>query len=299
MTEVKYNECSIEKMVPMIMGITTIGTIIIVSYLLFHYIFLSQSSSLVSTRHITGRELRNMFGVYILTLEDVVSDLGFIVTTFTVWQGQDPREKYQRVLVIGIPSTIVLVACQFYLAISVYVGLVHKLPGCDVPLIEDLRANDAMRGRDGFLLFPPLLLLETEVIKHLPWGNSIPINASVADGFPRRYFARVAFMPVLFEDYPQILLQSVFVVVIEGSNGCAIIGEIASLTVSISDLIVKSAFPLMMKARTSETPGIELPLSIYCLFFHKNLVHVRTFSFHFKWLSWKSIHYLVVVTRPI
>ena len=58
-------------------------------------------------------------------------------------------------------------------------------------------------------------------------------------------------MAVLFKDFPQIELQNVFVVVIEGSDGWAITGAIASLTLSVSNLIVTAAFPLMMKARTS------------------------------------------------
>ena len=235
----------------MMVGIATIAAIIIVSYLLFRYIFLSQSSSLASTRHATGRDLRNMFGVHVLALADVLSDVGLVVTTFIVWQGQDPGEKDVRVFVIGILSTIVLVGCQLYMAISVYVGLVRKFQGCDVPLINHLRASDAMRPRDWLLLFPGLLVLEKEVIKHLPWGQSILTNAISADGFPHRYFVRVAFMAVLFEDFPQIVLQSVFVVVIEGSDGWAITGAIASLTLSVSDLIVKIAFPLMMEARAS------------------------------------------------
>ena len=36
-----------------------------------------------------------------------------------MWQGQDPEEKDQRVLIIGILSTIVLVVCQLQVAISV------------------------------------------------------------------------------------------------------------------------------------------------------------------------------------
>ena len=68
-------------------------------------------------------------------------------------------------------------------------------------------------------------------------------------------------MAVLFEDFPQIVLQSVFVVVIEGSDGWAITGAIASLTLSVSDLIVKTAFPLLIRARISYNPVIELPLS--------------------------------------
>ena len=261
LTALEYNECSVEKLVPTMVGISTICTIIIVSYLLFHYLFLSQSSSLANAQHIAERELRNMFGVHILALADVVSDFGFIITTFIVWQGQDPGKKDVRVLVIGILSTIVLVGCQLYVTISVCVGLVHKLPGCNLPLIENLRANDAMRRRDWLLLFPGLLVLETEVIKHLPWGRSIPTDDARADGFPHRYFARVASMAVLLEDFPQIVSQTIFIVVIEGSDGWAITGAIASLTLSVSDLIVKTAFPLLMKARTSYNPIIELPLS--------------------------------------
>ena len=99
------------------------------------------------------------------------------------------------------------------------------------------------------------------MIKHLPWDWSILTNDAVADGFPHRYFARVTFMAVLFEDFPQIVLQSIFVVVIEGSDGWETTGAIASLTLSVSDLIVKTAFPLLIRARIPYNPAIELRLS--------------------------------------
>lgn len=99
------------------------------------------------------------------------------------------------------------------------------------------------------------------MIKHLPWGRSIPTNDAIADGFPHKYFARVAFVAVLLEDFPQIVLQSLFVVVIDGSDGWAITGAIASLTLSVRDLIVKTAFPLLINARTSYNPTIDFLFS--------------------------------------
>ena len=164
-----------------------------------------------------------------------------------MWQGQDLEEKYQRLLAIGIPSTTVLVGCQIYVAISICVVLVHKIQSCDVPLIENWRA---MRRRDMLLLFPGLLVLEIEVIQHLPWDQSISTNATVADGFPHRYFARAAFMAVFFGEFPRILLQNIFIGVIKGSDRWEMMGAIASVTLSVSDLTMENSFiPLVMKAR--------------------------------------------------
>ena len=161
MTALKYDKYSVEKLVPMMVDISNIATIIIVSYSLCSYIFFSQISSPTSSKSITRMDLRNIFGAHILSIADVVSDMGFIVTTCILWQGQDSGEKDQRVLVIGILSSIVVVGCQIFLTISLYVGLVHKFPGCSLPLIEILRGDDAMRRRDWLLLFPRFLVLET------------------------------------------------------------------------------------------------------------------------------------------
>ena len=85
------------------------------------------------------------------------------------------------------------------------------------------------------------------MIKHLPWDSSISLDNDVADGFPHKCFPRVAFVAVLLEDLPQIVLQTVFIVVVEGGDGWAITGAIASLTLSITDVMVKIAFPLCIK----------------------------------------------------
>ena len=243
---VKY-ECYVEKILPTFVGLATIVVIITMSFLLLRYIFLSQNPNSVHQRPMTKRDLRNMFGVHVLALADVLSDAGFIVSTFIMWQGQCPREKDARLLAIGILSTVVLVGSQLYVAIAVYVALGRKMTGQTTPLFQSLRIGQAMRKRDWFLLFPGLLVLETEVIKHLPWDSSISLDDDVADGFPHEYFARVAFVAVLLEDPPQIVLQTIFIVLIEGSDGWAITGAIASLTLSITDVIVKLAFPLCTK----------------------------------------------------
>ena len=102
---------------------------------------------------------------------------------------------------------------------------------------------------------------ETRLVSPIPWiarfrgggdqtptmDSSISLDDDVADGFPHKYFARVAFVAVLLEDLPQIVLQTVFIVVIEGGDGWAITGAIASLTLSITDFMVKIAFPLCIK----------------------------------------------------
>lgn len=126
----------------------------------------------------TRWDLRDIFGFHNLALAPVAYNEGFIIAAFVVWQGQDLEKEDERLLAIGIPSTTVLVGCQIYVAISVCVGLVHKLQSCDVSLIETWRA---MRRRDMLLLIPGLPVLETEVVKHLPWGRSISTNVAIAD----------------------------------------------------------------------------------------------------------------------
>ena len=54
-------------------------------------------------------------------------------------------------------------------------------------------------------------------------------------------------MAVLLEHLPQIVLQTIFIVVIEGSDGWAITGAIPSLALSVTDVIIKFAFPLCTK----------------------------------------------------
>lgn len=198
-------------------------------------------------------------------------------------------------LVIGILSTIVLVGCQLYVTISVYAGLVHKLPGCDVALTENLRGTDVMCQWDWLLLFPGLLVLETEVIKHLPWGQTILNNATMPNGFPHKYFARVAYMAVLFEDFLQILLRRIVVVVIEGSDGWAITGAIAPLTLSASDLIVKTAFSFLMKAR-----NFKLCACFKCIILYFSSKTLIALNFLFDCLVLEQIlHGLIVKLKPI
>lgn len=86
-----------------------------------------------------------------------------------------------------------LVGCQLHVTISVYVGLMHKMLGCDVPLIENLRANDGMRRRYSLVLFRGLLVIDTEVIKHLPWGLSMPPDDVIADGSCTQTFCTSSF----------------------------------------------------------------------------------------------------------
>ena len=90
----------------MMVGIKITFASIIVSYLLFHYIFLSQSPSLANAQRLTQRDLSNTFRVHVLALADVLSDVGFVITTFIVWKGPDSMEKDIRVPVIRILSTI-------------------------------------------------------------------------------------------------------------------------------------------------------------------------------------------------
>ena len=63
-TRLERNECFVQKLVPTMVGVMTIATILIVSYILFHCIFLDQSSRLANDQHMTTRDLGNMFGVH-------------------------------------------------------------------------------------------------------------------------------------------------------------------------------------------------------------------------------------------
>ena len=96
---VKY-ECYIEKKFPTFVELATIFVIITMSFLLLRYILLSPYPNSAYQRRMTKRDLRSMFGVHIFVLADVLSDAGFIVSTFIVWQGQCPREKDARLLAI-------------------------------------------------------------------------------------------------------------------------------------------------------------------------------------------------------
>lgn len=49
-------------------------------------------------------------------------------------------------------------------------------------------------------------------------------------------------MVVVFGDFPQILLQNIFIFVIKGSDRWEMTGAIASLTFSVSDLTVENSF---------------------------------------------------------
>lgn len=263
-TKLQYNKCNIEKLMPMVVGIAINVIILVVSYLLFRYVLLSRVFILHHQLHITKQDLRNMFGIHILALADVVSDVGFVVSVFIAWKCQDPGEGDVKLLVITILSGIVLAGCQLSMAILIYMGLWHKL--------ADLKD---MHKRDWFLLFPGLLLLEAEVIKYLPWdisrsGNEEATSMSSSDditlvsrsdeaeGFPHKYFARVAYVSIVIEDLLQIVLQSIFMVVDESRDGWAITAAITSLNFSITNFIVKGAFPFLLRMHTSQGAPVEV-----------------------------------------
>lgn len=263
-TKLQYNKCNIEKLIPVLVGIAMNVIILVVSYLLFRYVFFSRVFILHRQLHITKQDVRNMFGIHILALAGVVSDMGFVVSVFILWKYQGPEEEGVKLLVIAILSGIVLAGYQLSMTILIYMGLWHKL--------VDLKD---MHKRDWFLLFPGLLFLEAEVIKYLPWdisrsGNEETTSTSSSDdiilvsgsnkaeGFPHKYFARVAYVFLLIEDLLQIVLQSTFLFVDESKDGWAITAVIASLSFSIINFIVKSAFPFLSRTYTSRGAPVEV-----------------------------------------
>jgi len=94
-----------------------------------------------------------------------------------------------------------------------------------------------------------MVIFDTEVVKHLPWEEELlgPGNKCSMDGFPHVFFAGVAFWSAVLEDVPQIALQIWFILEVEGDNGWAVTGAMASLTVSVADVLVRVVFPVLVR----------------------------------------------------
>ena len=69
---------------------------------------------------------------------------------------------------------------------------------------------------------------------------------STRHGVPHSHFLSVAFVAGLIEDVSQIALQIAFIVSIEGDDGWAITGAMASMTISVADAMVKFVFPMVI-----------------------------------------------------
>ena len=205
--------------------------------------------------------LKSMFASHLLALADVLSDVGFIITVFVLWdsKGGEGGALDTQLPIIGGFSVLVLVLSQGFL-VSVFWGLGSRRLGCEIgldaptmSLMDNLMQEKGMGLSDWFVLFPGLLVLDAEVIKHLPWKKELvdDTNVLAVDGFPHVYFAWVAFLAGLLEDLPQIALQIAFMIVIEEDDGWAITGAMASLTLSVADVMIKFIFPLLVKLYAS------------------------------------------------
>ena len=162
--------------------------------------------------------------------------------------------------IIGGLSVLVFVLSQGFLVVSVFWGLMSRYLGYMVgldaqtrSLVEDLKQEKGMDLSDWFILFLGMLVLDAEVIKHLPWKKELVdvTNVLAVNGFPHVYFAWAVFLVGFLEDLPQMALQVAFLIVIEEDDGWAITGAMASLTLSVADLMVKSIFPLLVKPYAS------------------------------------------------
>ncbi|CAD7698163.1 unnamed protein product [Ostreobium quekettii] len=122
--------------------------------------------------------------------------------------------------------------------------------------MDYLKEGKKMQKYDWLVLFPGLLLLDVEIIKHLPWGADLKVDGKKMvdnDGMPHKYFTWVAYIAVMLEDLPQVVLQVAFVVVIEEDDGWAITAAMASLTLSMADVLVKLVFPPFIKRLTKHS----------------------------------------------
>ena len=212
--------------------------------------------------------LKSMFASHLVALADVFSDVDFIITVFVLWdtKGGEGGALDTQLPIIGGLSVLVLVLSQGFLVVSVLWGLMSRSLGynigLDAPnssLMEDLKQGKGMDLSDWFILFPGLLVLDAEIIKYLPWKKELVDDTNVLelDGFPHVYFAWVAFLAALLEDLPQMALEVAFMIVIEEDNGWAITEAMASLTLSVTDVMIKFILPLLVKLYASNTTHLK------------------------------------------
>ena len=253
-TMLERRECHVEKLLPSLVGASIIVSMVIMSLLLSLYTLKVQYSGPKYHRQSEKAQTSNKLAVSILAMADLFSDIGFSVTAFVVWQGQNPRERENSLLAIGVLSALALVSAQGYMVVSVYIGLTagalgrtRGLDGERVSLLRSLKEGGEMHSADWLLLFPGLLVLEAGVIKYLPWDlRGSEDSKTDTDGFPHEFFGRVAFIATLMEDVPLIFMQTAFIILLEGEDGWAITGAMGSMTISVADLIVKVVVPILM-----------------------------------------------------
>eukprot|EP00803_Ostreobium_quekettii_P002804 evm.model.scf_915.3 EVM.evm.TU.scf_915.3 scf_915:28048-29940(-) len=273
-TRLERYDCSVTKGPPLMLGFGIIGVTIILSLLIFSHMRFNFYSP--SRKGFSVKDFRDSFAVHILALADLLSDLGFTATAFIVSTTEkenaaslDEENIAGRIYVIGLLSVIVVVLSQMWMMIGTWWGLGRAKLLEDIGLPEDplqesppssllqyLKVSGRMSMRDWLLVYPGMLVFDTEAIKHLPWGEDLfgAGNKFAKNGFPHVYFAGLAFWSAVIEDIPQIALQIWFIFAVEEDNGWAITGAMASLTVSVADALVRVVFPMLVRSFARKYP---------------------------------------------
>ena len=248
-TNLVQKECVIEVVVPVLVGMGIMLFMIIVSLLLLYNALCRYYSP--HQGRVEMRVLVNAFATRLLAVADVFSDVGFIITVFILW---DAKEGVSRtsLLVIGILSTTAFMVAELYMIVGIYSGLISKKVmreiGFDtqaMTLLKYLSEEQGMQMKDWFIVIIGLMALDVKVMEYLPWGHLAGAR-NQRDGIPHNHFHSVAFMAGLIEDVSQIALQIAFIVSIEGDDGWAITGAMASMTISVADAMVKFVFPMLI-----------------------------------------------------
>lgn len=252
-TMLNRSECRIEKLIPALTGAVIIFAMAAMSLMLSIYTLGAQNGAPSQRRPVKYKQPVDKLAVSILAMADLFSDTGFSVTAFIMWQAQAPNEWHSPLFIIFLLSALVLVMSQGYTVVSVYIGLTaakwgykRSPDGSRISLLRGLIESGEMQLSDWLLLFPGLFLLEAGVIRYLPWDRrSLEGKSCEPSGFPHEHFSRVAFRASVIEDLPQIILQSAFVVLVEGDDGWAITAAMGSMTISVADLVVKLIVPVL------------------------------------------------------
>ena len=199
-TQLRKDVCLIEVLIPTLVGTGIIVFMLVISFMLFLYMLVDFYSPY--RQRMSKERLKEMFAAHLLALADVLSDIGFIITVFVLWDTKI-GESRKHLFIIGTLSSAVLVISQVYTMCAVYMGLTSRKLARDVrldvslrSLLEYLKEGRGMCKADWLILFPGLMVLDAEVIKHLPWGREMidDTNKMAEDGFPHKYFANVAFV---------------------------------------------------------------------------------------------------------
>lgn len=66
------------------------------------------------------------------------------------------------------------------------------------------------------------------------------------NGFPHEFFRLVAFVATLLDDLPLLILQIVFIILVEKEDGWAITGTMGSMTIWVADLMVRIVIHILM-----------------------------------------------------